>query len=1167
MNRSKRQLSILFGVLGLVLIVTLGSTALGQHIRGALEGTVNDQNGAVVQGASVTLKNVGTGISSTATTDDRGRFNFQNLEPGNYSVTVEKSGFRKYVATDVSVKVGSVTPLTAALEVGNATEVVEVISSGEGVVDTSRPTVDGVVTPRQIENLPLNGRNFLDLAQQEPGVQVRDGGDFDPTKNQMVGVSMGGRSGRSTRIQVDGVDITDETVGTTTTNISNETIQEFQVSRSTLDASTDLTSSGAINIVTRSGSNEFHGAGFGFFRDESFSSDLRLNKTSPTTQKPPFDRQILGGRMGGYLVKNKLFWHAEFENNNQDGQQFTAVQSFPQFTGAFAVPLDERLAGARLDWKISDRLSSFYRFNHNYNFGVTGFGARDLSAFGNLNNTNTHVAGLDFSTSRWTHSGRFSYLNFNNFIVDANKAAGTPATLDPAGGPILVRITGGVQDIGPDLLAPQQTFQDNLQGKYDASFTTGNHTFRFGFSYNRIEEAVFANFFGLAARIRGNISGAAFANANGGAGNPLNYQLNQIVLGNGLGAFSERPALGFPNGGTTNNRIGTYFTDAWKIKPNLTLTLGIRYDYDSALANSDLKRTDKLAQFSPALGGFINNDVNNFAPQAGFAWDIKGNGKTVIRGGGGIFYDGNIINNILFDRVLNLPPGLGNDTPVLTRGAPILLDPKTGNCLFDATSFRTTVGTCGPGGINLFDQPLKNVISAAQHMQNVLQQVTAPLSASWPPAGVPPLFDQILDTEGSVIFNKYKRPYGIMMNIGVQREIKNGLVLSVDYLRNRGVHFNQTTDVNRVGAANTLDVPIARDAISATNNDFGCPAAVSPAAINCAIAAGASIFDYANFGLGAGSALDGFAFRGNNPNFRTMGLIQPLGLSTYNALTVSLRGRLIKNWGWIKDLTGNVSYALSSFKSTGGDQDFLSGSAFNDAPTKFYGPAGLDRTHQLSFGLLTSLPWGINLNTTTRIASPLSQSAFISCLDCGAAEIFASDLDGDGITEDPLPGTNRGSFNRDVKNGAALNTLIGGFNSQISSGALTPAGKALVSAGLFTEAQLRALGAVYNFGEAVPLAPSNQVGLDSFSNTDVRISKVFTIKERVKIQPMVEIFNIFNIANFDPPGNRLDSFLTGAAGSINGTTPGQRSNRYGLGSGSFAPGIPRAFQFGFRVDF
>src|ERR1044072_7216555 len=742
MNRSKPLPSFLFGALAVVFLLgALSSVAVGQHIRGALEGTISDQTGALIQGASVTLHNVATGVDTTATSDDRGSFNFQNLEPGTYTVSVDKPGFKKFTATDVTVRVGSVTPLMLALEVGAASETVNVVSISDAHIATTGATVDGVVTPKQIENLPLNGRNFLDLAQQEPGVQVRDGGDFDPTKNQMVGVSMGGRSGRSTRIQVDGVDITDETVGTTTTNLSNETIQEFQVSRSTLDASTDLTSSGAINIVTRSGGNEFHGSGFGFFRDERYAADLRLDKTKPTTAKPAFDRQILGGRMGGYLVKNKFFWHVEFENNNQDGQQFTSVTNFPQFTKAFAVPLDERLAGGRVDWKITDRLSSFYRFNHNRNFGVTGFGGTDLSAFGNLNNTNTHVAGLDFVTSRWTHSGRFSYLNFNNFIVDANSAAGTPDTLDPAGHPILVRVRNGVQDIGPDLLAPQQTFQDNTQAKYDGSLSSGNHTFRFGFSYNHIEEAVFANFFGLAPRIRCtlNTSGINFANAHGGAGDPLNFQLDQIVVGNGLGSFSERPALGFSNGGTTNHRIGVYFTDSWKLRPNWTLTLGVRYDYDSALADSDLKRTDTLAQFSPVLGGFIKNDVNNFAPQLGFAWDVKGNGKTVIRGGGGIFYDGNIINNILFDRVINLPPGLGNDTPVLTASSPFLFDPGTGACLFDATHYTSTVGACN-GSVNLFNSvngTLKNAIGPVQHMQAVLQQVTAALSANWPPAGVP----------------------------------------------------------------------------------------------------------------------------------------------------------------------------------------------------------------------------------------------------------------------------------------------------------------------------------------------------------------------------------------------------------------------------------------------
>src|SRR6185295_14426499 len=139
-------------------------------------------------------------------------------------------------------------------------------------------------------------------------------------------------------------------------------------------------------------------------------------------------------------------------------------------------------------------------------------------------------------------------------------------------------------------------------------------------------------------------------------------------------------------------RLGLYLTDAWKIKCNFTLNYGLRYDYDSALADSDLKRTPKLAEFNPALAGNVNNDNNNLAPQLGFAWDVLNNSKWVIRGGAGIFYETNIINNFLFDRVLNLPPGIGNDTPVITAGAPDLLNPATGACLFRATNFRNTAG-------------------------------------------------------------------------------------------------------------------------------------------------------------------------------------------------------------------------------------------------------------------------------------------------------------------------------------------------------------------------------------------------------------------------------------------------------------------------------------------
>src|SRR5262245_19956232 len=731
---------------------------------------------AALSVARVIVKNNATNAEVATTANERGYFNVQNLEAGTYTVTVQQSGFNKYVAKDVNVKVGAVTPLAVALQVGAQEQIVEITAtSTEAAVDTSRSTVDGVVTAKTIENLPLNGRNFLDLAQLEPGVQVRDGVQFEPTTSQMVGVSVGGRIGRSTRIQVDGVDITDENVGTTTTNISNESIQEFQVSRSTLDASTDLTSSGAINIVTRAVSNQFHGSGFSFFRNDSYAADLRV--TRPQGSKTPsFERQNFGGNLGGYIIKDRLFWSLEGERTRQNGQQFTDVPIFDGFSGNFPVPLRETNVGGRLDFNVTQNLKAFYRFNHNDNKGVTGFGLTDLAAFANANFTNWHVVGADYNTARWTHSLRYSYLNFNNSIVDGNSQAGTPRTLDPAGSPVLVNIQGQLS-VGPNANAPQTTFQDNQQVKYDASVTTGNHTVRFGASYNHINEGGLASFFGNAPRVRANFTPTTIAAAAGfgGAGDPLNFPLSSIRLGNGLGFASEKPAHNLPFGGFFNNRIGLYGQDSWKIKRNITLNFGLRYVFDSNIANNDLARTPTLAQFSPDLAGKVDRPADLFAPQAGFAWDIFKNGKTVIRGGAGLFYESNIINTALFDRPLSLPPGLGNDTPSLSVAAgTVLPNPATGACLFDIRQYNSTPGNCS-GGVNLLGQPLKNVIAAAQNIQAVYQQVSAGLAANYPPPGVPPLFDQTLDTGGVLIYNKYKRPYSIMFNIGVQREIKPGL--------------------------------------------------------------------------------------------------------------------------------------------------------------------------------------------------------------------------------------------------------------------------------------------------------------------------------------------------------------------------------------------------------
>ncbi len=1169
-------------VLTLALLGILSSTALAQRTTGSITVTATDPQGAVVSGAKVTVANEATGFSTSVVTASNGTVEIANLPPAVYKVTVEASGFSPSAAT-VPVRVGASTPVLAKLVVGGtATEVT--VAATAATVEVSKATVQGVITADRIEDIPLNGRNFLALAALEPGVQIVDGGSFDPTKNQFAGVSIGGRSGRVTRIQVDGVDITDETVGTTVTNVSNESIQEFQVSQSTLDPSTDITSAGAVNIITRSGTNDFHGSAFGFFRDARWSADQRLDKTSPTTKKPPFDRQQFGGRAGGPFIKNRAFWHVEYEQTNQDSQQFTNVSQFPQFSSSFQSPVDETMTSGRADFNITSNIRAFYRFFHNHNIGTTGFGGVDLSAFANRNNTNTHVTGVDWTTQRWTHAFRFSYLNFNNFIQDANKLAGTPETLDPGGRPVLVRITGILQDVGPDLLAPQNTFQDNRQIKYDGSVGVGTHTFRFGASYNRIDEVVFANFFGLAPRIRASFTGAGgtvyAANsffAAGGATNPLNFRLNQIVLGNGQGAFSERPALGFQHGGTTNHRLGTYLQDSWRARPSLTLNFGLRYNYNSMLWDSDLERASIIGLFDPKLLGKPRNPKSDFGPQFGFAWNLGGAGRTVIRGGAGIFYETNIINNVLFDRPINLPPGFGNDTPVISAASPLLLHPATGATLVDFSS--ACAGLPGSSSASCFTKPLGSVIPLVVAAQAQLQTITAPLAASWPPPGVAPLIEQIRDAEGSLVNPNVHTPYGAQFNFGIQREIKNGLVFAADYVHNRGVHFNLVTDLNRLGAANTFDLSLGQAAMAATFSDFGCTfpgfatatSAQVSTAVDCVIANGGTISDFAGNGLGAGSALDGFAFRGVNTQFRGMGTISNIGLSRFQALQLRLTGR-VGSWGPFKEVTANLNYQLGKFESTGLDQDFLSTAGFNDRPTQFYGPANLDRRHQGGISFSMGLPLGFYVATATSIKSPLRTSMFIGPVTADPTdEIFFSDLDGDGVIEDPLPGLKpRGAFGFSVSDPGELNKVINRYNGTVA-GTVLPAGKALINAGLFTEAQLKALGAV---ATALNPAPANQMFNDNFINTDLRLSNRIKLGERMTLEPMVEIFNLFNIANYARLTNTALDPLGSAPtpGAINGTpisdSPANRGvNRLGFGSGSFSPGTQRAFQFGVRFSF
>jgi Carboxypeptidase regulatory-like domain len=583
-------------VMSLCILLVGAAFAQSTISTGSIQGTVTDPSGAVVSGARVSIRNKGTDKTAVTASNSSGTYSSGALTPGDYVVRVEYSGF-KTIEIPVTVQVNTSASANARLTVGESGQVIEVQAS-EVAVNTEQATVQGVLTSQQIENLPINGRNFLDLAQLEPGVQIQDGGTFDPTKNGFSSVSFGGRFGRTARIEVDGIDISDETVGTTTQNLSLGSIQESSLQQSSLDLSTELTSSGSVNITTKSGTNGLHGDAFYYFRDQS------LNAALPGDSTNPFQRNQFGGSIGGPIIKNKLFFFINAERNKQDLiDPVIPGGAFANLTGDFDSPFRETQTVGRLDWQTG-RYKLFYRFSFDQNRSVLPFIPNSFQPFANVNHARDHVAGTDFNTGNLTHSIRFGYTKFQNGITDA--VAGS-SIFNPAPGIELAIggdpncLTAGADDFcsGANFLAPQATVQSDRQIKYDGTWTLKNHIVRFGAGFNHIVGGGFAEFLGLAPAVGSPSNATPFNIFPGGASNPLNYPVANVTLGNGQGFSSEIPTFGFPGGGLgPDNRISFYLGDSWKVWRNFTLTGGLRYSRDTGRTDADLGPIPALDQFN-----------------------------------------------------------------------------------------------------------------------------------------------------------------------------------------------------------------------------------------------------------------------------------------------------------------------------------------------------------------------------------------------------------------------------------------------------------------------------------------------------------------------------------------------------------------------------------------
>ena len=1201
------RLGKLVFTIGIGLLLTCAGTAQEEAGPGSIQGTVTDSSGQPLAGVPVAISSKVTDTQATLTTDRAGKYQSEALKAGPYTIRIE---VRNYKNTHFVVNVRNG-------ETANGNRQLVPINPGP-------PTVQGKVDPKEIVELPVDGRDVLNTAQIEPGVIIQDGRSLDPTKTGHFAISIDKTSGQASLYTLDGIDLTDETKGDTLQNVALSSVDELVVSRSMPDITTGLTSSGLVRMVTGSGSNDLHGEGFGLFRDNSVLFAKAAGK-----QDLSFQRTDFGGRFGGALIKDKAFFFLSGEHVTQDARQPVVIPApFQSLTGSFSAPFRNTSATGKLDWHLSDTAHAFYRFAYNWNKSTDNFGD-DYSVYQNRDNSPSHAVGLDLTRGKYVHSLRFGYTRFHNSLQDASSGVNPLGSL-----PVNLQfsdLAGGRVQFGASPFAPQETFQQNLEFRYDGTRTKGDHSVHFGGSVNRINGGGYANAYGVAPQV-------TTAWAGGIDANPLDYPVLFATLSNGQGFATERSGFGFPHGGQEDTRLQGYIGDAFRVRPNLTVTFGVHYVRDTGRVDSDLERipcsavnpgiptaflpcTENnalLDQFGLAAGhGLpVSQPNSNFGPQFGVAWDPFHNGRTIVRGGVGVFYDNSLFTNVRLDRPIRLSQGLYSATNVLTcapgagTGSVAVYFPTAGGLpapirAIDGLDLATQV--CG--------QPVGTAGGAVADLQAAYQAAVAAAGASGNPNFVGNTLAMSVPANGLAAFAPdYRTPRSYQMHLGMQRQMWGSGVLTLDFVRNVSQRFGLTVDTNRVGDASYFykdanGVPTA--ALNAITNTIlqkapNCmplgntpisAGALSQAAISCYISTvpSASINDFAVNGLDSGVAFlgglpatvgvqvgplrdprnFGAAFPGINALMGQGEFQESIGQSVYDGLQVSLKQNVAREFFVFRGGDLQISYTLSKFETNGGDNPTQSTVAHDFRNAALYqGPSPLDRRHQLTAGWTLESRWGARLAFIGRYATaaPLLPSMLVSSGNPQATpgEIFRTDFTGDGTPGDLFPIRNPGSFNGVSTSGLASD--IASYNNSVA-GQLTPAGQALVLANLFTRSQLATLRGTAPY---IVVPPAGQFSNGSFRSLDAAITWPLKVGERVRIEPSARFFNVFNFANFHPLSGQLAYYFPGpgqpveaGAGSANGTPSGASRDvlRISSGSGVYNYGAPRQMEFGVKISF
>jgi hypothetical protein len=630
----------------LVLMIASVGPARGQIATGDIVGRITDSTGAALPGAAVTALNTGTGLSRSTVSGGDGLYRLVSLPPGLYTLKVEFGGFQTRTVENLRLNVGAEMTQNVTLPLAGVEESLTV-SAEAPLVEPTNPTVHEVVTPEAVRSLPLNSRNFAELAVLVAGV------DFDDTEEEEQDaqgqVQFAAQPSRNTLFMVDGADTTTEGFGGNQVFFSQDAIEEFRVIPANWPAEFGRTNAGVVQVITKSGTNEVKGTAFGFFRDKTFNARGEFEE-----EKPEFSRQQFGGVIGGPITRDRTHYFVSYEQQRQ--REFATVTTFgvyPEEEGSFAQPVDNYLFLGKFNHQLSDRQRLTFKYaldaRRDRNVGVGGF--RALSNGGNDDENRQHLVASHSwaATSSLLNEVTFGFVNrrSTSFRTSAGPELFYPSI-----------ILGGNNDYGVDFLERKYHLRDDVILSWDRR---GQHTTKFGYEFIDARDTGPYPLF---------LPGAFFFSDD-----------RATVPDFGLVASEV-----FDEGNRVANH-GFYVQDDWRISSRLTLNLGLRYDFQlNALNESErLPSSDRLGRPRP------ETDYNNLAPRFGFAFDLTGEGKSVLRGGSGVYYD-QILPNIPFLEILSNSP-----VSIFFVIAPSdLNDPVNSSLFAEATGPTTTLDVLAP---------------------------------------------------------------------------------------------------------------------------------------------------------------------------------------------------------------------------------------------------------------------------------------------------------------------------------------------------------------------------------------------------------------------------------------------------------------------------------------